>query len=114
MLGEKREVVILLFLFYRNTGVEGGGKWSFHQKRYMVISNFFIVLGACFAPIFVGREYFLLLFTIPLAMLFSWSCFLAKYIAREEIITIRSGLVTKRIFIRDIKQISNSSPCIII
>ncbi|MGX5631439.1 PH domain-containing protein [Bacillus thuringiensis] len=68
----------------------------------------FIVLGACFAPIFVGREYFLLLFTIPLAMLFSWSCFLAKYIAREEIITIRSGLVTKRIFIRDIKQISNT------
>ncbi|EAL12498.1 conserved hypothetical protein protein [Bacillus cereus G9241] len=30
MLREKREVVILLFLFYRNTGVEGRGKW----KRY--------------------------------------------------------------------------------
>ncbi|RWQ77643.1 PH domain-containing protein [Bacillus cereus] len=69
---------------------------------------FFIVVGACFAPIFAGREYFLLLFTIPLAMLFSWSWFLAKYIAREETITIRSGLVTKRIFIRDIKQISNT------
>ncbi|SME70924.1 hypothetical protein BACERE00198_02603 [Bacillus cereus] len=34
---------------------------------------FFIVAGVCFAPIFAGREYFLLLFTIPLAMLFSWS-----------------------------------------
>ncbi len=74
MLGEKREVVILLFLFYRNTGVEGGGKWNFHQKKmYGYIQFFFIVVGACFASIFAGREYFLLLFTIPLAMLFSWS-----------------------------------------
>lgn len=74
MLGEKREVVILLFLFYRNTGVEGGGKWNFHQKKDVWLHPiFFIVVGACFAPIFAGREYFLLLFTIPLAMLFSWS-----------------------------------------
>ena len=56
MLREKREVVILLF--YRNTGVEG--EWNFYQKRYMVISDFFVVMGACFAPIFAGREYFLL------------------------------------------------------
>jgi len=28
MLREKREVVILLFLFYRNIGEEGGGKWK--------------------------------------------------------------------------------------
>jgi len=33
---------------------------------------------------------------------------LAKYIAGKETITIRSGLITKRIFIRDIKQISNT------
>ena len=33
---------------------------------------------------------------------------MAKYIAGKETITIRSGLVTKRIFIRDIKQISNT------
>ncbi|AOM04412.1 lipoprotein, putative [Bacillus cereus] len=74
----------------------------------MVTSNFFIVAGVCFAPIFAGREYFLFLFTIPLAILFSWSWFLAKYIAREETIKIRSDLVTKRIFIRDINQISNT------
>ncbi len=30
MFGEKREVVILLFLFYRNLSEEGGEKW----KRY--------------------------------------------------------------------------------
>ena len=53
----EREVVILLFCFI-NTGVEG--EWNFYQKRYMVISDFFVVMGACFAPIFAGREYFLL------------------------------------------------------
>ncbi|KZD28739.1 PH domain-containing protein [Bacillus cereus] len=78
------------------------------KKDTWLYPIFFIVLGACFAPIFVGREYFLLLFTIPLAILFSWSWFSTKYIVGEEIITIRSGLVTKRIFIRDIKQISNT------
>ncbi|MGX1459371.1 lipopolysaccharide export LptBFGC system permease protein LptF [Bacillus thuringiensis] len=78
------------------------------KKDVWLYPIFFVVIGACFAPVFAGREYFLLLFTIPLAMLFSWSWFLAKYIAREETITIRSGLVTKRIFIRDIKQILNT------
>ena len=41
MLREKREVVILRFLFYRNTGVEGGGKWSFHQKKIHGYIRFF-------------------------------------------------------------------------
>ncbi|ACO26704.1 PH domain-containing protein [Bacillus cereus] len=68
----------------------------------------FIVVGACFAPIFAGREYFLLFFTIPLAILFMGSWFSTKYIVGEETITIRSGFVKKRIFIRDIKQISNT------
>ncbi|KZD46478.1 PH domain-containing protein [Bacillus mycoides] len=68
----------------------------------------FIVLGACFAPIFAGGEYFLLFFTIPLAILFSWSWFSTKYIVKEEIIMITSGPVKKRIFIRDIKRISNT------
>ena len=67
-----------------------------------------IVVGVCFAPIFAGSEYFLLFFTIPLAILFIWSWFSTKYIVREETITIRSGFVKKRIFIRDIKRISNT------
>ncbi|EJS52290.1 hypothetical protein CN507_00280 [Bacillus cereus] len=78
------------------------------KKDAWLYPIFFIVLGACFAPIFAGRDYFLLFFTIPLAILFSWSWFSTKYIVGEEEITIRSGLVKKRIFIRDIKQISNT------
>ncbi|MBJ8054785.1 PH domain-containing protein [Bacillus cereus] len=78
------------------------------KKDTWLYPIFFIVLGACLAPIFAGREYFLLFFTIPLAILFSWSWFSTKYIVKEEIIMITSGPVKKRIFIRDIKRISNT------
>ncbi|MCU5656141.1 PH domain-containing protein [Bacillus mycoides] len=78
------------------------------KKDVWLYPIFFVVIGACFAPIFAGREYFLLFFTIPLAILFSWSWFSTKYIVKEEIIMITSGQVKKRIFIRDIKRISNT------
>ncbi|UOB81552.1 PH domain-containing protein [Bacillus sp. ZJS3] len=78
------------------------------KKDVSLYPIFFVVIGACFAPLFAGREYFLLFFTIPLAILFMWSWFSTKYIVGEETITIRSGFVNKRIFIRDIKQISNT------
>ncbi|ALQ66975.1 PH domain-containing protein [Bacillus thuringiensis] len=78
------------------------------KKDTWLYPIFFVVIGACFAPIFAGREYFLLFFTILLAILFMWSWFSTKYIVGEERITIKSGFVKKRIFIRDIKQISNT------
>ncbi|MET7017285.1 PH domain-containing protein [Bacillus mycoides] len=78
------------------------------KKDVWLYPIFFVVIGACFAPIFAGREYFLLFFTIPLAILFIWSWFSTKYIVKEEIIIITSGTVKKRIFIRDIKRISNT------
>ncbi|ETT76818.1 PH domain-containing protein [Bacillus mycoides] len=78
------------------------------KKDVWLYPIFFVVIGAWFAPIFAGREYFLLFFTIPLAILFSWSWFSTKYIVKEEIIMITSGPVKKRIFIRDIKRISNT------
>jgi len=78
------------------------------KKDIWLYPIFFVVIGACFAPIFVGREHFLLFFTIPLAILFIWSWFSTKYIVGEEAIIIKSGLVKKRIFIRNIKQISNT------
>ncbi|MDA1916887.1 PH domain-containing protein [Bacillus cereus group sp. BcHK140] len=78
------------------------------KKDAWLYPIFFVVMGACFAAIFAGREYFLLFFTIPLAIVFIWSWFSTKYIVGEETITIRSGFVKKRILIRDIKQISNT------
>lgn len=41
MLGEKREVVILLFLFDKNTDVGGEEKWNFHQKKMYGYIRFF-------------------------------------------------------------------------
>ncbi|MEK4408209.1 PH domain-containing protein [Bacillus sp. FSL L8-0642] len=78
------------------------------KKDIWLYPIFFVVIGACVAPLFAGKEYFLLFFTLPLAILFMWSWFSTKYIVGEETITIRSGLVKKSIFIRDIKQISNT------
>lgn len=78
------------------------------KKDAWLYPIFFIVVGTCFAPIFAGREYFLLFFTIPLAILFMWSWFSTKYIVGEDTIIIRSSFVKKRIFIRDIKTISNT------
>ncbi|MCR6794481.1 hypothetical protein BACERE00193_02222 [Bacillus paranthracis] len=78
------------------------------KKDTWLYPIFFVVMGACFAPIFAGREYFLLFFTIPLSILLMWSWFSTKYIVGEETITIRSGFVKKCILIRDIKQISNT------
>ncbi len=95
MLREKREVVILLFLFYRNTGVEGGRKWSFYQKKMPGYIRFFSL----------SLERVLLQYLLEGNIFF---CFSTKYIVGEETITIRSGFVKKRILIRDIKQILNT------
>lgn len=59
MLAEKREVKILLFLFCRNLGEEGGSVVEFPSKKdAWLYSIFFIILGACFAPIFAGENIF--------------------------------------------------------
>ena len=57
MLGEKREVVILLFLFYGNTGVEGEEN-GISIKKDVWLHPIFFVVGACFAPIFAGENIF--------------------------------------------------------
>lgn len=45
---------------------------------------------------------------MPFAALFIWSWFTTKYIVTEEQIIIKSGLVKKHIFIKDIKKISKT------
>ncbi|MGN4425744.1 PH domain-containing protein [Bacillus cereus group sp. MYBK30-1] len=78
------------------------------KKDAWLYPIFLVVIGACIAPIFAGREYFLMFFTIPLAMVLTWSWFTTKYIVEEEVIIIKSGPIKKRIFIKDIKKISNT------
>ena len=92
-------------MFYRNTGVEG--EWNFYQKDTWLYP-IFRCHGSMFCSYICRERIFSFIFTIPLAIVFIWSWFSTKYIVGEETITIRSGFVNKRIFIRDIKQISNT------
>ncbi|QWU44108.1 PH domain-containing protein [Bacillus sp. NP247] len=78
------------------------------KKDAWLYPIFLVAIGACFAPLLAGRAYFLLLFTIPLVILFVWSWFTTKYIVEEEVIFIKSGPIKKRILIKDIKKISNT------
>lgn len=63
---------------------------------------------ACFAPFFVGRDYFLLFFTIPFAILLIWSWFTTGYRIEGEQIIITYGPMKKRISIKEIRKISKT------
>ncbi len=65
-------------------------------------------VAACFAPFLAGRDYFLLFFTIPLAILLIWSWFTTGYTVENEQIIIRYGPMKKRISIKDIRKISRT------
>lgn len=62
----------------------------------------------CFAPFLAGRDYFILFFTIPFAILLIWSWFTTGYKVENEQIIIRYGLMKKRISIKDIRKISKT------
>ena len=63
---------------------------------------------ACFAPFLVGRDFFLLFFTIPFAILLIWSWFTTGYKVEDEQIIITYGPMKKRISIKDIRKISKT------
>ncbi|WP_242142369.1 MULTISPECIES: PH domain-containing protein [unclassified Bacillus cereus group] len=76
------------------------------KKDVWLYFLFILLIGACFTPIVIGREHFLLFFTIPLAALLIWSWLTTKYIVEEDRIMIQSGFLKKSISIKDIKTIS--------
>ncbi|HEK9103271.1 PH domain-containing protein [Bacillus pfraonensis] len=65
-------------------------------------------VAACFAPFLAGRDYFLLFFTIPIAVLLIWSWFTTGYRIKDEQLIIRYGPRKKRISIKDIRKISKT------
>ena len=81
---------------------------EFPSKKIHGYIRFFRCHWSVFCSYICRERIFSFIFTIPLAIVFIWSWFSTKYIVGEETITIRSGFVNKRIFIRDIKQISNT------
>lgn len=65
-------------------------------------------VAACFAPFLAGRDYFLLFFTVPFAILLIWSWFTTGYKVEKEQIIIRYGPMKKRISIKDIRKITTT------
>lgn len=61
---------------------------------------------ACLTPIFTGREYGALFFTIPLAILFTWGWFATGYKIHNEWLIIQNGPIKKKIPIKEIKKIT--------
>ncbi|MFJ8462068.1 PH domain-containing protein [Lysinibacillus xylanilyticus] len=63
---------------------------------------------ACFTPIFIGRDFEVLFFTIPLAILLVLSWFTTGYKVNNELLIIQNGPIKKKISIKDIKKISKT------
>lgn len=72
---------------------------------YLVI---WVCVIACFTPIFIGRDFEVLFFTIPLAILLIWALFTTGYKVNDELLIIQNGPIKKKISIKDIKNISKT------
>ena len=72
---------------------------------YLVI---WVCVIACLTPIFIGRDFEVLFFTIPLAILLIWALFTTGYKVNDELLIIQNGPIKKKILIKDIKKISKT------
>ena len=72
---------------------------------YLVI---WICVIACLTPIFIERDFEVLFFTIPLAILLIWTLFTTGYKVNDELLIIQNGPIKKKISIKDIKKISKT------
>jgi len=64
-----------------------------------------LVVIACFAPLMADSDYFVLIFTIPLAVFLIWSWFTTGYEVTEKDLFIRSGPFKTKIEIEKIRSI---------
>ncbi|MGE7925973.1 PH domain-containing protein [Viridibacillus arvi] len=63
---------------------------------------------ACFAPLVAGRDYMVLVFTVPLAFLLAWGCYKTGYEVKADYLIIYSGPLKKKILITDIKNMKQT------
>ena len=119
VLGEKREVVILLFLFYGNTGVEGGGKWNFHQKKMYGYIQFFFCCRCLFCSYICRERIFSFAFYNSISNVVQLELIFGKIYCRERNNYDQIGSRYKTYIYTRYKtnfkyEKSNSSSCIII
>ncbi len=63
---------------------------------------------ACFAPVVAGRDYVVLVFTVPLAILLIWGWFCTGYKVNQSYLIIRNGPFKKNVPIKEIKTIAKT------
>ena len=63
---------------------------------------------ACFAPLFAGRDYVVLVFTVPLAVFLIWGWFCTGYEVSQGHLIIRNGPFKKKFLIKEIKTIAKT------
>jgi len=78
----------------------------FPSKRdgWLFIINIVVVL-TCFSPLLAQSDYFVLLFTVPLAILLIWCWFTTGYEVTNREIIIRSGPFKSKIDIQKMRSI---------
>lgn len=62
----------------------------------------------CFIPLFIQRDYWALLLTIPFAILLIWIWFTTGYTVNDEQLIINGGPFKVKIPIQDIRKISQT------
>ncbi|WP_144561710.1 PH domain-containing protein [Bacillus mycoides] len=78
------------------------------KKSAWLYPIYLVAVAACFAPFIAGRDYFLLFFTVPFAILLIWSWFTTGYRVEDEQLITRYGPMKKRIVIKEIRKISKT------
>ncbi|CAG9612365.1 hypothetical protein BACCIP111899_01538 [Bacillus rhizoplanae] len=78
------------------------------KKDLWLYPIYFGCIIACFVPLFIRRDYEVLFFTIPFAILLVWSWFTTGYKVNNDLLIIQNGPIKKRVSIKDIKKITQT------
>lgn len=78
------------------------------KKDWWLIPVYWGCIIACFVPFFIGKDYQVLIFTLPFALLLAWSWFTTGYKINGELLLIQNGPIKKKISIQEIKKIEQT------
>lgn len=78
------------------------------KKDIWIIIINWIVIFACFTPLFLKRDYETLFFTLPLAIFLLLCFFKTGYRIDEKTLIIHNGLLKKKVSIKDIEKMKRT------
>jgi len=84
------------------------GEISMHfpsKKDRWTFSFFLFAIIVCILPVFMGRELKVLLFSIPLAIIFVWLWFTIGYSIENQYLIVNVGPIKSKVPVKDIKII---------